>query len=742
MSFRIRVTSLACLWLVLCAGLLPYSAYGITTRISARNMVGFPEVHLFVQVLNAAGAPIQGLNESNFQVTVNGQFANPDVTTAPNGGTNFGLALDCSGSMVGYQNQVITACTTFVSTMLPLDQAAVVFFEDYYATRVVQPMTNDHNLLKNAIMGYYIGGGTAMWYGFTQAINECKYEVLPRCMIGFTDGGDNSSGSYTQATVTLLAQTSGTQVSSIGIGGVSPGPLIQVANATGGTYIQTTIDSLGWYYQQLQIPYRYQYEVAYVDPVPLFNGQLRTVIVTASDGFSSAADTDQFNAPWTPNFAPHYTLTPHTQDTLLVNSQPAGAAATVTAWITDDDVLTKVMIRHRPIGETFYRHGEMTHVSDSLYSFTFAPWYVQSPGIEFYMLATDGYNHTVASPTYRQSQYPYQVAVQPNVLPQVTHTPVTTCPPAVPLTLSCTAVDSTLNVASAKIWYRNKNEIFWNEIAMTNTVGNTWSGTIPGNVLDPFLNLYYSLRISDNYGTTTVKGPYYVDVGPDPLHLTLTPLNPPIQIPASGGSFGYNIAVSNTGHTPMSFAVWNKITLPNGVNYGPVLGPVELTLVGGAAINRNRTQTIPGTSPPGSYVYKGYLGIYPAFVWTGDSFEFEKLTTGTGPLVEQWNNYGESFSPWETVASQPLPAEFGLTGIHPNPFNLDAAIAFTLPMEGQVSLKIYDISGRMVATLVDGRRVAGTHEVHFNGAGLASGVYLCRLETGLSSATAKMVLLK
>lgn len=57
--------------------------------------------------------------------------------------------------------------------------------------------------------------------------------------------------------------------------------------------------------------------------------------------------------------------------------------------------------------------------------------------------------------------------------------------------------------------------------------------------------------------------------------ITLTPINPPIQIPASGGSFSFDATLSNQETTPQTCDVWIMVTLPNGSLYGPVLGPVS-----------------------------------------------------------------------------------------------------------------------------------------------------------------------
>jgi len=79
---------------------------------------------------------------------------------------------------------------------------------------------------------------------------------------------------------------------------------------------------------------------------------------------------------------------------------------------------------------------------------------------------------------------------------------------------------------------------------------------------------------------------------------------------------------------------------------------------------------------------------------------------------------------------------------HPNPFNPSTTIGYRLPAPGYVNFRVYDTAGREVATLVNGWRDAGTHEVTFDASGLASGVYLVRLEAGDFTQAQKLILLK
>jgi hypothetical protein len=85
---------------------------------------------------------------------------------------------------------------------------------------------------------------------------------------------------------------------------------------------------------------------------------------------------------------------------------------------------------------------------------------------------------------------------------------------------------------------------------------------------------------------------------------------------------------------------------------------------------------------------------------------------------------------------------YALAQNYPNPFNPMTTIQYSLANTGNVSLKIYDVLGREVATLVNGRQAAGEYTVQFNAANLASGIYFYRLQAGDFVQTKKMMLVK
>ena len=88
------------------------------------------------------------------------------------------------------------------------------------------------------------------------------------------------------------------------------------------------------------------------------------------------------------------------------------------------------------------------------------------------------------------------------------------------------------------------------------------------------------------------------------------------------------------------------------------------------------------------------------------------------------------------------PGDYFLSQNYPNPFNPSTNINYSIPVDGNVSLKIYDLLGNEVYTLIDEQKPAGSHEVEFNASSLSSGVYYYQIKSGEFLATKKLMLMK
>lgn len=162
----------------------------------------------------------------------------------------------------------------------------------------------------------------------------------------------------------------------------------------------------------------------------------------------------------------------------------------------------------------------------------------------------------------------------------------------------------------------------------------------------------------------------------------------------------------------------------------------------GDSFNRNNPMSL-GDGTGGA----GVMGNIP--VSTGDTIELLLVTTSGNALGDLVGiNLKISDDVTGIGDEPPLSRRFVLHNPVPNPFNPSTSIAFDVPVGGaDVSIIIYDSTGRRVRTLAGDHRDAGTHRVTWNGVDdrgsrVASGVYLCRVRAGAFNETRKLSLVK
>ena len=142
--------------------------------------------------------------------------------------------------------------------------------------------------------------------------------------------------------------------------------------------------------------------------------------------------------------------------------------------------------------------------------------------------------------------------------------------------------------------------------------------------------------------------------------------------------------------------------------------------------------------------YSKYFGITQVITIEG--------TSSTQDLVGCRINgvtYGDTLLTGVESVSSEVPESYSLGQNYPNPFNPRTVVSFSLPVVSNVTLKIYDVQGREVRTLVNERMQAGRYEVDFDASGMNSGVYFYQMtvhhggsSTGNFTETRRMMLLK
>jgi hypothetical protein len=182
------------------------------------------------------------------------------------------------------------------------------------------------------------------------------------------------------------------------------------------------------------------------------------------------------------------------------------------------------------------------------------------------------------------------------------------------------------------------------------------------------------------------------------------------------------LKIYNHGAGAMDFSVQAHALIPEGnwlwVNPGQGVVPPRDSVVVGVVIS-------PSAPDDGAYDYYGLLDVH----------------------AHSCPDSGDSIPVLATVLDAPdresrRPLETELRAAYPNPFNAVTRLAYSLPRAARVRLTVFDVTGREVRTLVDDWREGGYHELFFDGAGLPSGLYLLRMESGSYNAARKLLLLK
>jgi hypothetical protein len=142
------------------------------------------------------------------------------------------------------------------------------------------------------------------------------------------------------------------------------------------------------------------------------------------------------------------------------------------------------------------------------------------------------------------------------------------------------------------------------------------------------------------------------------------------------------------------------------------------------------------------------IGFVPGFGTTAEpksySFIDENVTTATYKYRLKQIDFDGTFEYSNEIEVEVdfSPKEFVLYQNYPNPFNPKTVISYQLPVTSNVTLKVYDVLGNEVATLVNEEKQPGVYEVEFDASSFSSGMYLYKLQAGTFVQTKKMILTK
>jgi photosystem II stability/assembly factor-like uncharacterized protein len=287
------------------------------------------------------------------------------------------------------------------------------------------------------------------------------------------------------------------------------------------------------------------------------------------------------------------------------------------------------------------------------------------------------------------------------------------------------------------------------EIYTTADSGKTWtrvpSSNIPKGIADEGMNVGvvpYACHTSDAFWIATIKNQFLrtTDKGLTWTAITVAP------DPGAGNYWCYFPAFKDLNNGLAGDGYVMKRTTNGGVTWDSVAVP--------SRPGTDEVQYVPGTS--GSYFvnspYAGYTGsMYTrdnGKTWTAvDTISRSGVTflsasfglSGSTTSTQAFKWFGQPMAVREEGLG--IAKQFELHQNYPNPFNPSTTIRYDVSMAANVSLKIFNTLGQVVATLVDEHSEAGFYHVEWN-ANVPSGVYFYRLQAGDFVESRKMVLLK
>ncbi len=200
-----------------------------------------------------------------------------------------------------------------------------------------------------------------------------------------------------------------------------------------------------------------------------------------------------------------------------------------------------------------------------------------------------------------------------------------------------------------------------------------------------------------------------------------------LDVPAGAVAPGTMVSLCESGILDLAINTQAPVAETVDMMTGVLAGPVSIPDV-------NATLSFPAASSDGAvyrYTTDGWVKL--------DSYYQGGMmcaSVSDGGIY----SYGEA----PGVSSPQIPAEFAFGGVYPNPFSAEAAIRFSLPSSGRVTVTIYDMSGRAVRTLTDTEMRAAEHILMWDGRDesggmVGAGVYFCRLQAAGQTVTQKML---
>jgi hypothetical protein len=411
----------------------------------------------------------------------------------------------------------------------------------------------------------------------------------------------------------------------------------------------------------------------------------------------------------------------------------------------------------------------------------------------YYITATDGLARTATYPGGAPANTVQFIASSDTAKPVIIHTALVDVPKSTwPASVGATVTDN-IGIDSVWVkWYKNNTGTGIKQFRLLNTGGSSFAAAFNSLNSDVNINdsIFYRVFARDNssghnadstalykfkiinltnicIGTGTASSNYpfttYWMDGRTQMLFTAA------ELTAAG--MGANSAITKVGFNVLTrdpavmsgFNVKFQATTQTSLTAFVTTGTWFTGFSGTYTVPGTGTQNIDMTSP--YYVWNGTSNLLVEICYDNSAYTQYSTVASTSAAGKTWGYYtdnaaGCTMTGGTAQANRPntcftfttgvgvnpigseLPKVYSLSQNYPNPFNPVTKINFALPKQGFVSLKIYDVLGREVRTLVNEVKSVGTYSVDFNASEFSSGVYFYKLESEGFSDIKRMMLIK
>lgn len=556
----------------------------LAVNIVSLDAQNFPFIYLNVRI-NAPDLDLTALNKEHFIAYENGveQTDFFDVILPQqSGGTrraDIVFLMDNSGSMSEEQNAIEANVTDFVNNLSISGVDFALGLCRYGDTQNSgYPIIEDNGILTSDI-DYFInnlwqrntinGGFEPGWDALYQSVSSFSFRPgSQKIFVLITDEsvtGDGNMGTYTKqhaidalnaSTVSLYSLIEDNDQYAVSDFG-------EISEATDAKYynIYSNFDAI---LEEIEAFVSNTYLVTYRSSRPVADGTERLVRIEVDYLGESDFDEDSYVA----GNIPKIQRTDETKN-LSLQAWLVGTEFTIETSITDnaEPYTTGATLYYKASLENTYESVSMTFDAGSNnWSATIPATSAYEPGVDYYITATDGEN-TSSSPTVDPSINPFQIAVLPNIAPEILHSsPFLYEDLSSPFLLEAEVTDDTNILTEVSLYYRRYGHLIYNKVEMSAGLDNVYSAFIPGEALTEN-GIEYFIYAVDDFGVShtdgTVDIPHFLVYIAEALAFTLSSTNPcstgsngSIEVAATGGGGSYTYSLDNT-----NFSTSNTFTM-------------------------------------------------------------------------------------------------------------------------------------------------------------------------------------